>query len=156
MCSRPRNPQRKPKPKATELSGSKKNDESLSRSFSSASRNSVCSCASTVYSPAKTMGLISSNPGSGSIAGRSSSVIVSPILVSATFLRLAKRNPTSPARSSSTSTGLGVRTPSVSTSDTCPFDQSRIFCPRRIVPSNMRVNTTTPRYGSNHESKIKP
>ena len=33
MCSRPRKPQRKPKPSATELSGSKKNDESLRRKF---------------------------------------------------------------------------------------------------------------------------
>ncbi len=43
------------------------------------------------------MGFTSSNPGSGSMAGRSSSVMVSPILVSATFLMLAIRNPTSPA-----------------------------------------------------------
>jgi hypothetical protein len=35
-------------PKAAELSGSKKNDESFRRSFSSASRRRVCSCESTV------------------------------------------------------------------------------------------------------------
>ena len=40
MWSRPRNPQRKPKPSATDVSGSKKNAESLRRSFSSASRSS--------------------------------------------------------------------------------------------------------------------
>jgi hypothetical protein len=39
---------------------------SFSRSFSSASRSSPCSCDSTGYSPAKTIGLISSKPGSGS------------------------------------------------------------------------------------------
>src|SRR5712664_3746624 len=41
MCSSPRKPQRNPKPKATELSGSKKNDESFSRNFSRASRPGV-------------------------------------------------------------------------------------------------------------------
>ena len=40
MCSMPRKPQRKPKPRATELSGSKESEASLSLSFSSASRRS--------------------------------------------------------------------------------------------------------------------
>ena len=40
MWSRPRKPQRKPKPSAAEVSGSKVNEASLSRSFSIASRRS--------------------------------------------------------------------------------------------------------------------
>ena len=39
------------------------------------------------------------------------------------------RKPTSPAPSSSISTGLGVSTPSLSTWKTLPFDHRRIFCP---------------------------
>ena len=46
--SRPRKPQRKPKPRATEDSGSKEKDASLRRSFSRASRSMACSCESTV------------------------------------------------------------------------------------------------------------
>src|ERR1039457_4132013 len=92
-CSRPRKPQRKPKPGATELSASKLKALSLSRSFSSASRSRPCSCDSIGYSPANTMGLISSNPGSGSAAGSSASTMVSPILASETVLMLANMNP---------------------------------------------------------------
>src|SRR6267142_1874545 len=75
------------------------------------------------------MGLISSKPGSASIAGLESSVMVSPIFVSPTFFMLAMKKPTSPARSSPISTGLGVNTPTVSTSKVSPFDI------RRILPS---------------------
>ena len=55
--------------------------------------------------------------------------MVSPILVSATFLMLAIRKPTSPADSCSTSTGLGVSTPRVSTSKVWPFDIRRMRWP---------------------------
>ena len=41
MCSSPRKPQRKPKPSAIEVSGSKKNEASFKRSFSSDSRSSA-------------------------------------------------------------------------------------------------------------------
>ena len=41
MWSRPRKPHRKPKPSAPDVSGSKVNELSLSRSFSNASRRSV-------------------------------------------------------------------------------------------------------------------
>ena len=40
MCSRPRKPHRNPKPSTPDVSGSYVNDESLSRSFSRASRKS--------------------------------------------------------------------------------------------------------------------
>ena len=47
MCSRPRKPQRKPKPSAVEVSGSKNSELSFSRSFSSASRSCWYSWPST-------------------------------------------------------------------------------------------------------------
>ena len=53
------------------------------------------------------MGLISSKPGRASMAGLPSWVMVSPILVSATFLMLAMMKPTSPATSSIDFDGLG-------------------------------------------------
>ena len=51
----------------------------------------------------------------GSAAGSASSQIVSPILVSVTFLMLATTHPTSPETSSSHGKGLGVRYPNSST-----------------------------------------
>ena len=107
MWSRPRNPQRNPKPSAADVSGSKWNDASFSRSFSSASRSCGYSLPSTGYSPAKTIGFISLKPGNGSSAGRPASVIVSPICASLTVLIPAKMNPTSPTPSSSTGMRLG-------------------------------------------------
>ena len=111
MWSRPRKPQRNPKPSAAEVSGSKKNDASLSRSFSSASRSCGYSLPSTGYSPAKTIGLLTLNPGNGSVVGRLASVIVSPIFASLTVLMPAKMNPASPTPSASAATGLGENTP---------------------------------------------
>ena len=71
------------------------------------------------------MGLMSSNPGSGSRAGRSSSVTVSPTLESATFLMLAIRKPTSPAASSSTSDRLGGQHPQgLHVEDACRWTRS--------------------------------
>ena len=116
MCSRPRNPQRKPKPSATELSGSKKNDASLSCSLSRASRSCVVLVASTVIEAGENHGFDVFKSRQRLGAGRSSSVMVSPMRASATFLMLAMMNPTSPAASSSNATGLGVSTPRVSTS----------------------------------------
>src|SRR5690349_23959821 len=69
MWSRPRKPQRKPNPSAADVSGSKWNDASLRRSFSSASRSSGYSLPSTGYSPAKTIDFISLKPGNGSDVG---------------------------------------------------------------------------------------
>ena len=116
MCSRPRKPQRKPKPSASDVSGSKKNDASFSRSFSSASRSSGYCDASTGYRPAKTIGFSSLKPGNGVRVGRAISVMVSPIFASATFLMLATMKPASPTPSDSTGTGFGVNAPSCSIS----------------------------------------
>ena len=59
MCSRPRKPQRKPKPSACEVSGSYESAASFRASFSSASRRSSKSSVSTGKSPQKTIGLTS-------------------------------------------------------------------------------------------------
>src|SRR3989442_6719923 len=85
------------------------------------------------------MGLISSKPGRGPAAGRSSSVMVSPMRVSETRLMLAIAKPTSPACRLSTRTGLGVRTPSSSTVYTCPFDQ-RDRKSTRLNSSHVRIS----------------
>ncbi len=154
MCSSPRNPHRKPKPSAADVSGSKKNDASFSRSFSSASRSSGYWCPSTGYSPANTIGLSSLNPGNGVSAGRLASVMVSPIFASPTFLMLATRKPTSPAASSPIGSGLGENTPTCSTSNSCPLAISRILVPAFRTPSITRATMTTPRYESYQESKI--
>ncbi len=78
MCNRPRNPHRNPNPRAPEDSGSNVKLESLSRSFSSASRKAVSSSPSIGYSPQNTIGLGSRYPASGSGAGWAASVTVSP------------------------------------------------------------------------------
>ena len=154
MCSSPRNPQRKPKPSAADVSGSKKSDASLRRSFSSASRSSGYSWPSTGYRPANTIGRSSLNPGYACAAGRAASVTVSPIFASSTFLIPATMKPTSPAVSSSTTSGFGRNTPTCSTGNSCAVAIRRIFMPGRITPSIIRTTMTTPRYGSYHESKI--
>ena len=55
--SRPKKPQRKPKPRATEVSGSKNRDASFSWSFSRASRSSGYLAPSAGYRPQYTMGV---------------------------------------------------------------------------------------------------
>ena len=63
MWSSPRNPQRKPKPSAIEVSGSKLNAESLSRSFSSASRSASYSVSSIGIEPGEDHRLGLAEPG---------------------------------------------------------------------------------------------
>ena len=89
--------------------------------------------------------LMSSKPGSASAQGLSTSVMVSPTLVSATFLMVATKKPTSPAESSASATGFGVITPMLSTSKVLPFDMTLIFMPLRSVPLMTRASTMTPR-----------
>src|SRR4051812_23617629 len=107
MCSSPRKPQRKPKPSAADVSGSRKNDASLRRSFSSASRSSAYFEPSIGYNPAKTIGFISLKPGNGVVVGRAASVIVSPIFASATVLMLQMMKPASPTPSDSIGVDFG-------------------------------------------------
>ena len=145
MCSSPRKPQRNPKPSAADVSGSKTNDASLRRSLSSASRSSGYWWPSTGYSPAKTIGFSSRNPGNGLAVGRRASVRVSPIWASPTRLMPAMTKPTSPTPSASVSTGLGENTPTCSISHSWPWAISRVFMPGRITPSSTRMRITTPR-----------
>ncbi len=85
-----------------------------------------------------------------------SSVRVSPIATSDTFLIPAMTKPTSPAESESTGTGFGVKTPSCSTSCVPPLAMRRTFIPGSSLPSTTWTRTTTPRYWSNQESKTRP
>src|SRR5574343_1126459 len=99
MCRRPRKPQRKPKPRACETSGSNCSAASFSCSFSSESRSCSYSFGSTGYKPANTWGLISLKPSRASVAGRSASVMVSPTRAAFSSLMLEMMKPTSPADS---------------------------------------------------------
>ena len=56
-CSNPKKPQRNPKPRATEVSGSKNREASFNCSFSSASRKSPYLAPSAGYTPQNTMGV---------------------------------------------------------------------------------------------------
>ena len=81
-----------------------------------AARKASKSAASTGNSPQNTTGMAGRKPGSGAATGFRSSVIVSPTRVSATSLIDAVRKPISPGPSWSSSTRLGVNTPTRSTS----------------------------------------
>ena len=87
-------------------------------------------------------------PGRASVAGRRSSVMVSPTLQSATVLIAAVMKPISPGPRSSIGTIFGVNTPTCSTEWTAPDDIIRMRCPRFIRPSLIRTRMTTPRYWS--------
>ena len=81
-----------------------------------AARSASKSAASTGNKPQNTTGIAGRNPASGDVTGFFSSVMVSPTRVSATSLIEAVRKPISPGPSSSSSTRLGVNTPTRSTS----------------------------------------
>jgi len=82
-------------------------------------------------------------PGNASAVGRALSVIVSPICASLTVLMFAMTKPTSPTPSASTTSGLGEKTPTCSTSKSCPFAIRRTFWCGRMTPSMTRMSTTT-------------
>jgi len=88
----------------------------LRRSFARLSRSFSKSAVSVGKRPQNTTGSEGLNPGSGAAAGRRSSVIVSPTFTSATALMPAVMKPISPGPSAATSFGLGVKTPTRSTS----------------------------------------
>ncbi len=114
-CSRPRKPQRKPKPSAAEVSISWEKLASFSASLSMASRRSSKSALSTGKRPQKTTGWAGLKPGSGVSQPRFSVVMVSPTRVSRTCLIEAVRKPISPGSSASVGSILGVKTPTRST-----------------------------------------
>ncbi|MNZ91586.1 hypothetical protein D3C78_1105750 [compost metagenome] len=110
-CSRPRKPQRKPKPRAADDSISKEKEASLRRSLPTAARRSSKSAASTGKRPQNTTGCAGLKPGRACAVGRLSSVMVSPTRVSATSLIEAVMKPISPGPRLSTLTIFGVSTP---------------------------------------------
>ncbi len=111
MCSIPKKPQRKPKPKASELSGSKNKAESLICNFCNASRNGSKSLASIGKRPAYTCGLTFLKPGKVATSGVEARVIVSPTGAPKISLIPAITKPTSPASRISVSVCLGLNTP---------------------------------------------
>ena len=78
MWSVPRNPHLKPKPSASDTSGSYTNEESLRVSFAKASLNFSYSSELTVNRDAKTFGRTFLNPGSGNVDSSFDSIMVSP------------------------------------------------------------------------------
>ena len=96
MCNIPKNPQRKPKPRAADDSGWNTSEASFSCSFSIDFLNSSYSSVSTGYKPANTIGFTSSNPLIASLHGFSTSVSVSPTLISLATLIPEMIYPTSP------------------------------------------------------------
>ena len=82
MWSRPKNPQRKPKPSAADDSGVKVSEASFNWSFSSEVRRFSKSSVSMGYTPANTIGLTSSKPSIALSQGRATCVMVSPTFTS--------------------------------------------------------------------------
>ena len=111
MWSRPRNPQRKPKPRAKDDSWWNVKAESLRWSFSSPCSTFGNSSVDIGYIPQKTVGWMSWNPGSGSVAPRRDVVTVSPILISLGSFTVPTRYPTCPASSLSTGFFVGEKMP---------------------------------------------
>ncbi len=144
MCSRPRKPQRKPKPSACDTSGSYCRDASLSLSFSRDSRRASYWLASTGYRPANTCGLTSLKPGSGSAALRAMVVMVSPTLAAFNSLMPAITKPTCPACNDSRGSDLGENTPTCSTRCCEPVAISRTLSLGLRVPLTTRTSITTP------------
>ncbi len=81
----PKNPQRKPKPNACEVSSSYVREASLSCNLSIQSRNTSKSSVTTGKIPANTMGFTSSKPCIAAWQGLLTKVIVSPTCTSLAF-----------------------------------------------------------------------
>ena len=134
IWSNPKNPQRKPKPKATDDSGEKVRAASFSWSFSSDARKSSKSSASIGYTPANTIGLASSNPSIASTQGRATCVMVSPTFTSVEVLIPEMIYPTLPAEISLVGCIPSFSTPISSASYSFPVLKNRTRSPDFIVP----------------------
>jgi hypothetical protein len=113
MCSSPRKPQRNPKPRAAEVSGSNcTSDASLSWSFSSASRRSLVllSLVGRIDMPAKTIGFTSVIAGERfrSRGSRASKITVSPIAGLADALDVRRDHEADFARAQLSVTAIGA------------------------------------------------
>ena len=145
ICNNPKNPQRKPKPSAADVSASKLKDASFNDSFSNASRSPEKSFVSTGNNPQNTTGTDGANPGKAASHWRRSSVMVSPTLASATRLTPALIKPISPGPKASSATGFGANTPTRSITCVAPVAIMRIFIPFFSTPWRTRTNVITPR-----------
>ena len=114
-CKSPKKPHLKPSPKADEDSGSYEKLASFNCNFPNPSFNFWYSELSTGNNPQNTTGLLGLNPGNASLSGFSESQIVSPTFVSERTLIPVVIKPISPVFNSFTSFGLGVNTPTFST-----------------------------------------
>ncbi|MNJ53147.1 hypothetical protein D3C77_485270 [compost metagenome] len=136
---------RKPKPRASELSGSYCKAASLRVSFCKASRKASKSSELTGNRPANTCGLTRWKPGSMATSGVAASVSVSPTGAPWMSLMLAMMKPTSPALRSAVSVCFGLNTPTLSTWCSLPVDLTRILSPFFSRPCLTRTSDTTPR-----------
>ena len=134
MCNKPKNPQRKPNPKATDDSGWKVSAASFNCSFSSDARRSSKSSASIGYTPANTIGFASSKPSIASAHGRATCVIVSPTFTSVEVLIPEIIYPTLPADISFVGCIPSFSTPISSASYSLPVLKNRTRSPDFIVP----------------------
>ena len=139
MCSSPRNPQRKPKPSAAEVSGMYASAASLSCNLPMEALSFSYSEVSIGYIPEKTMGLTSLYPASISAAGLPVSVMVSPILTLETSLIFVTIYPVQPASSDGSGVMDGVNRPTSLTDVLRPPPISRISSPAFIEPENTRT-----------------
>ena len=134
ICKSPRNPQRKPNPRATEDSGWNVREASLSCNFSREALKSSKSSLSIGYTPAKTIGFTSSNPSIASEQGLSICVMVSPTFTSREVLIPEMIYPTSPVRNSLRGDISNFNTPISSASYSLPVATNFTRSPVRITP----------------------
>ena len=152
MCRRPRNPQRKPNPRASDDSWWNVNAESFRCSFSSPCSTFGNSSVDIGYIPQNTVGCMSWNPGSGSVAPSRDVVTVSPILISLGSFTVPTRYPTCPAESCATGFFVGENMPVSWIVVVTPEAMNVTLCPALTVPSTTRTYVITPRNSSNTES----
>ena len=137
MCNKPRNPHRKPKPSACEVSNSKVSEASLSWSLSIQSLNSSKSSVTTGKIPANTIGLTSSKPLMAG-AGFAALMMVSPTFTSLAFLIPVIKYPTSPHCTDFCSCMVSLRIPTSSAPYSRSVETNLIFSPLFMLPFKIR------------------
>ena len=144
-CNNPKNPHLNPNPKAADVSGSNSNAASFNFNFSNASFKSSYWLPSIGYKPQYTIGVTFLYPLSGSSAGLSFNVIVSPTCISDKVFILAAIYPTSPAFISST--GIyepGIKYPTSATVKVLFVAISFISSPTLTFPSTTLTYAKAP------------
>ena len=154
MWSSPRNPQRNPKPRATDDSGVNVREASLSCSFSSDVRRFSKSSVSIGYTPANTIGFTSWKPSMAFSHGLATWVIVSPTFTSRDVLMPLMIYPTLPALSSLHGDRLSLSTPISSALYCLPVFTNFTKSSLRMRPFRILKYAIMPRNGLKTESKI--